>query len=151
MLVENKVVREIDLPQTLHEELVINNSVVMKLNMPGGACKSIVRVMNSIIHDFIAVGRFFERGLEVSNCIFVNSVSFEAGGHNDNDAEIRIENNVFRCFVDFYDAQYHGPVIFKNNILLEGSSLLGNLGTSMATLFDSGLVNENNIGNLHVD
>ena len=152
MLYENRIIDILEFAeQPVHyvdEDIVIDKCIINKLSIPGGYCRGHVKIVNSIINEFCAVGRYFEGGLVLSNCIINQSITFEAGGHNKE--AIIIENNVFTCFVDFLDAHFDGRFIFRNNILLAGSNLLGNKKFPFATLFNAGIVEENNIGNLYM-
>ncbi|GAA4104496.1 hypothetical protein [Mucilaginibacter panaciglaebae] len=109
-----------------------------------------MKVTNCNIKIFNAVGAWFEEGLEVKNCVFISEVTFEAGGHN-TIQPILIENNVFNCFVDFFDAHYNGPFIFTNNLVLKGSNLLANSDKPYKTIFAAGSKIESNIGTLNIE
>ncbi|MCF8449128.1 MAG: hypothetical protein K9G49_04580 [Taibaiella sp.] len=155
MTIENKVLDTLDpspvVPFSINEPLIINNCVINKLIISGGESTAKMLISNSIISEISAVGRYFNSGLEISNCIINKVCTFEATGNKETKAEIVFENNIFGCFVDFLDAYYTGPFIFRNNILLAGSSLLGNKGTMVETSFLSGSIIENNIGDLYMD
>jgi hypothetical protein len=152
MTFQNEIIDELNFNAIdTFEDIVVSGCVINAVEISGGVCKGVVKISNSIINNLTAIGRRFEFGLEISNCVFNESVSFEAGGHNERDKTMLFEGNVFRCFVDFYDAQYHGPFVVKNNIFLEGTSLLGNKGTVVETLFESGVVCENNLGKMDID
>ena len=155
MIIENKILDVVNpaphFPGIIESDLYINNCVINSLQMIGGSCNGKITITNSIIYDFSAAARFFEFGLEISNCIFVNSIDLQESGYNKKDYEVNIHGNIFKCFVDFWVTYYKGPFVFKDNVLLAGSSLLGNIGTCFETIFESGSVIENNIGNLYID
>lgn len=155
MTFQNEIIDQIEFFDSdifdINDDLIIDNCIVDKLYILGRSNKGVVKISNSIINNLTAIGRRFEFGLEISNCVFNESVSFEAGGHNERDKTMLFEGNVFRCFVDFYDAQYHGPFVVKNNIFLQGTSLLGNKGGPAETLFESGVICENNLGKMDID
>jgi hypothetical protein len=153
MIYEKKnidIINIFDDKEKIHDDLIIDNCSINKLMISGSYFYAKVHITNSIINEFNALGRYFKGGLFLSNCIINKKTTFEAGGHNNNGV-IQIENNIFNCYVDFFDAQYEGPFIFKNNILMNGSNLLGNLDSMIKTDFKSTCVIENNIGKIDLD
>ena len=131
--------------------LYIENCIIDNLNISGTIFMKEVIIKNSLIISVEATGTWFEEGLDIKNCIFENKITFEAGGHNKSDFPIIIENNIFNCFVDFFDCQYTGSFTFKNNHLLNGSNLLGNLNKPFKVLFNGTKEIENNIGKLNAN
>lgn len=126
VLIENCIINDLIIPYQFEGSVIIRSSLITNLNAHGG---------------------YFKKGVTISNCIFENLITFEAGGHNDL-GEIDISNNIFNCFVDFFDAHFTNKFIFTNNILTKGSNLLGNAGLPIETLFRGIPEIENNLGEL---
>lgn len=132
------------------KNILIDNCIIDKLSIPGNSFSEMVTITNTIIKDFCAVGCYFEGGLLLSNCIIADLFTLEAGGHNRKDKKIIIEQNIFNCFADFFDAHFEGQFIFENNILFKGSNLLGNNGLPTETRFNVSSRIENNLGDLYI-
>ena len=152
MIIEGKILSDIgDKELTsgniyeVSEKITIKNCIIGNIFL-GYIFKKEVILEHSLIRSLEAVGGWFEGGLTLTNCIVRDKIRFEASGHNKQ--SVIIENNVFHCFVDFFDAHYEESFIFRNNILLSGSNLLGNKGLVVQTLFSKEVTIENNIGDL---
>ncbi len=167
MIKENEILKNVDSSLFIgDEDTLFNNCIVEKFSIVGimgnseiifknciidrlGILDIIYRkvyIENCVINDLVAWGTYFKGGLSLKNCIIKKTATFEAGGHNDE--EVIIENNVFMCQLDFFDTQFRSTFIFRNNILLAGTDLLGNKDKVYKTVLGSDYTIENNIGNL---
>lgn len=104
-----------------------------------------------VIREVVAVGAFFLKGLEITNSVFIDGVSFEAGGHNDSKCPVVIKNNIFQTFLDFGDCLYKGSFIFKENVLRQGSNLLGNQEKPYHVKFGEEVEIIDNLGDLYCE
>lgn len=147
---KNEIIESLDFFNNTKEEHFIENCIIMKLVMTGCDLNEKVIIIDSIIHGFHAIGARFDKGLLLQGCIFNNKLSLEASGQNYGAAKIEIENNIFNCYVDFFDAHFLGSILFKNNILNAGSNLLGNKGLPWETMSKEDIIVSNNFGNLQV-
>jgi hypothetical protein len=86
----------------------------------------------------------------MKNCIIKDRASFEFGGYNKQDVIFIIENNIFGSFVNFINANFDGPFIFRNNILLAESNLLGHVGSGYEAKFNQYNIIEDNIGIINI-
>lgn len=133
------------------DNLVIDRCIVNNLYLSALTFSKPVTINNSILGYFDAVGVNFTGGFILRNCIVCDSASFDSGGFNSIDSEFVIENNIFRGFVDFFHSQFDGPFIFKNNIVLAESNLLGLEDVYSKPVFTSSCNVEGNIGNLNAN
>lgn len=153
MRFENLIINKLNLSQEakdLNEELEISNCVITNCMMAGGYFRRKVTIENSLIFDLVAIGRYFDEGLKISSCVFVNGVSFEGTGCKNPQGDIIIENSIFQGFLDFFDAHYEGRLIFNNNILLQGTNILGNQELPIESIFKNGIEHKLNIGKLDI-
>jgi hypothetical protein len=154
MILQNLVFDYLDLESSMFseaQELEIRNCRIGEIQMTGGTFEERVVISNCVIDGISALGAFFRRGFLLSNCVVSGAVTFEAGGHNSKEHEVRIESNVFLEYVDFFDCYYPGPLYFTGNILVSGSNLLLPNAEFGGPEFVLGLTCENNIGDLEVD
>jgi TonB family protein len=93
---------------------------------------------------------WFFGGLIIDNCIFENYLSFESGGHNQNDKVVSITNSTFKKFVNFIDNWYNSYVVIANNNFEGGTNLLGK-PNGIAITFDVNPRIENNNGQLDIN
>lgn len=133
------------------DELLIDNCIIHNMVIAGCEFIHSVVIKDSVFDVFNAIGAWFTKGLLIKGCIFKGRTTFEAGGHNDPDHKVIIENNIFISPLDFFDVWYKGPFVFRHNIVLAGSNLLGNQDTCTKAGFDSTVEIENNIGNLYLN
>lgn len=94
---------------------------------------------------------FFPGGLQIVNCSFDNYLNFECGGHNEPKNSFKLENSIFKNFVNFYDCSYDGPFILKGNDFQNGTNILGNKNMPYEAVFKLTPLIENNNGALNVD
>ena len=111
---KNEIIESLDFFNNTKEEHFVENCIVKKLVMTGCDLYKKVIIIDSIIHEIQAIGTRFEKGLILHGCILNNKLSLEASGQNYGAAKIEIENNIFNCYVDFFDAHFLGSIIFKN-------------------------------------
>jgi len=65
----------------------------------------------------------FLRGLIIENCTFDSSLDLQAGGHNEIEYPVRIWNNTFLGFVNFFDCWYTGKVSICRNDFVKGTNI----------------------------
>jgi hypothetical protein len=100
---------------------------------------------------------YFIGGLEIINCTFENYLDFQCGGHNKSQYHIRLENSIFKGFVNFYDCTYDGPFLVIRNDFQKGTNILGNKNLPYETSFkltpvidfNKGALNLNEEGDKH--
>jgi hypothetical protein len=93
----------------------------------------------------------FIGGLDIINCTFNNYLDFQSGGHNQNNYPINIENSTFKNFVNFFDCDYEGPVIIKNNNFQKGTNIFGNKNKPFEARFKFEPIVESNKGLMNID
>jgi len=119
--------------------VVITNTLVEEIDFIG----------YNIFRNLHITGCWFEGGLIFEQCVVTDFTEHEMGGHNEE--EIHIRYNVFCCFFDCFDCQFHAKVFVHNNIFIKGTSLKGNAGKPFENSFDNGLEEYDNIGKLDLD
>ena len=148
---ENKILDTFDIDLYQQEGFEITSCIINKVNVAGCKFTQPVKISNCIITSFLAVGTWFEEGITIENSTFLQETTFEAGGYNKPGAQVVLKNNIFHPFVNFFDCHYSGPFIFKNNLILNGSNLLGNTDTPIGIRFEKGNEISNNNGILNSD
>jgi hypothetical protein len=136
------------------ELLVINNycifnQILNRLELGFNVYLSEVVIENCLIENIQIHSAWFKKGFIFRNNIIKCNIDYQMGGHNF--APIIMENNIFMGFFNFFDCHFEGKVIVRNNIFQKGANLLGNRGKGYQNLFNNGIINENNIGNLSLD
>ncbi len=126
----------------------ISYSIIENLDLRFEHFNELLNIENCIIEEIQLDAAWFLKGLVFKNNIVKSTISYETGGHN-NDI-ISIEGNIFFGFFDFLDCHFEDKVFIKNNIFIEGTNLLGNKGKGFENTFKSGIVTENNIGNISI-
>jgi hypothetical protein len=66
---------------------------------------------------------YFLEGLTIESCIFENYLDFQAGGHNLVGYPVKIRNNTFLDFVNFFDCWYTGAVSICKNDFARGTNI----------------------------
>ncbi len=126
---------------------------------------------NCFIESFSAIGQRFEKqvtlknchfrecqftfayffgGLIIDNCTFQNCLDFQAGGHNKTGNPIKMTNNNFGGFMNFFDCWYENEVEIMNNKFHKGTNLLG-IVHGILVSFDIEPVIKDNVGQLDFD
>ena len=129
--------------------LVITDTLVEEIDFIGYNFSEKVVIRNCLIRNLHITGCWFEGGLIFEQCVVTDFTEHEMGGHNEE--EIHIRYNVFCCFFDCFDCQFHAKVFVHNNIFIKGTSLKGNAGKPFENSFDNGLEEYDNIGKLDLD
>lgn len=81
-----------------------------------------------------------------ANNTITQEATYEAGGHNKK--TFIMKENIFHDFLNLFNYHFEDTVYFSDDILLEGYNLLGNRGKGYETLFNNGIVKNENIGKL---
>ncbi len=111
--------------ETWPQEVKLENCVIEDLICLSVNFSQAVELRNCRFNNCQFTFSYFLRGLLIDTCYFESYLDFQAGGHNQADALIRITNNQFSAFVNFFDCQYEGGVVITNNEFLSGTNLLG--------------------------
>ena len=128
----------------IYSDIVIQDSIIKSLNIAAFRIYSELQIENCVIHALEIPYCWFMKGLVFRNNIVFDSVNYEAGGHNKQ--PMIIESNYFHGFFDFFDCQFHAPLILKNNTFKKGYALLAYRNEPGENSFDSDVIIENNIG-----
>jgi len=137
----------IDIEFLSSKNYVIRNLVIHSLEIGFTNIHSEVTIENCIIDRMEIHSTWFQRGLILNGNIIKNKIDYQMGGHNH--SPIRIENNIFENFFNFFDCQFYDQVFVLNNIFKGDTNLLGNINEGYKNTFRSGMINNNNLGDLH--
>lgn len=129
-----------------NEEIIIENCIINILDFDSIDFEKAVIIRNCLINKFLIYACWFEGGLEFRNNIIRENINYDMGGHNKK--EVIIEGNLFLKKMEFLDCHFEAIFILRDNIFIEGTSLLGNIDEGYANTFDEGLTIDNNIGDL---
>lgn len=129
-----------------NENINISNSIIDELNFTSLIFSKKVCICNCIIDKFAIHSSWFEGGLHFVDNIVLSDIDYQMGGHNV--ADFILERNIFNGFFSFFDCQFEGNVIIKDNIFKKGSDLFLNENKGFDNSFERELVVENNIGRL---
>jgi hypothetical protein len=130
----------------VNQEIRISNSIIEEINFTSLIFSKKVSVSKCIIDKFVIHSSWFEGGLNFVDNIVLSDIDYQMGGHNITD--FVLERNLFNGFFSFFDCQFEGDVIVKNNIFKKGSNLLLKEDKGFDNLFERQLIIENNIGRL---
>ncbi|MBC5642792.1 hypothetical protein H8S77_07820 [Parabacteroides sp. BX2] len=128
------------------EEIIISNSIIDEINFASLIFSKKVCISKCIIDKFVIHSSWFEGGLNFVDNIVLSDIDYQMGGHNITD--FVLERNLFNGFFSFFDCQFEGNVIVKDNIFKKGSDLLLKEDKGFDNLFERQLIIENNIGHL---
>ncbi|MBO9596028.1 MAG: hypothetical protein J7599_24205 [Niabella sp.] len=129
------------------KSLSLNNCVIETINLIGAfELNTSITIENSIINNLLIHSCWFVNGLSVKNCIILNRVDYQMGGHNQK--EINIVGNIFN---NFFDCHFEKAVFVQKNIFVQGTNLLGNLDQSYFNTFENGIINTDNIGAINLN
>lgn len=109
--------------------------------------KTPVYIKECVIKNMYLNSTWFRKGFVLENCIVLNDINHEIGGHNY--SEIHIHNNIFLGFFDFFDCHFFERMTVNNNIFIKGTNLIGNTCKGYKNIFDKGLELYENIGRLN--
>lgn len=68
---------------------------------------------------------YFLQGLTLESCTLDGYLDFQAGGHNQPGYPVRLLDNTFHGFVNFFDCWYQAAVQVEGNDFRQGTNLLG--------------------------
>jgi hypothetical protein len=142
-LIEKKI---INVDSLIINNYCIFNQILNRLELGFNIYLSEVIIENCLIEKIQIHSAWFRKGLIFRNNIVKYDIDYQMGGHNCD--PIIMENNIFMGFSNFFDCHFEEKIIVRNNIFQKGANLLGNAGKGYQNLFNKGIVNENNIGNL---
>lgn len=131
-----------------NEDVKISNSIINEMNFVSLVFPKKVYISNCIIDKFVIYSCWFQGGLHFVDNIVLSDIDYQMGGHNIED--FILENNIFNGFFGFFDCQFKGDVMIRNNIFKKGSDLLYKENKGFDNLFEGQLIIENNIGRLDV-
>ena len=128
---------------------VLSDSIVntIDFNQFESSCEIIIE--DCIIENFLLHACWFRQGLILRNNLFLNSIEYYMGGHNDK--PIYIYGNTFNEFIDFSDCVFFDKIDLQNNLFKKGTNLFGNINDPAKNTFEGEVVNVNNVGALDLD
>ena len=141
--------RKIDIETLKWNDYHISNLIIDYLKIGFTRFDSQVIIENCIIENLEIHSTWFQKGCILRGCIIKNDIDYQMGGHNL--FPIEIKQNIFEDFLGFFDCHFDEVIILSNNIFQKGSNLLGNIGEGYQNMFNSGVVIDNNMGNLKVN
>jgi len=142
-------IKYVDIESLKANDYYISNQVINSLKIGFTRFDLEVIIENCIIEHLEIHSTWFHKGLILKGNIIKNDIDYQMGGHNN--SPIRIENNIFEGFFNFFDCHFDDKLILSNNIFQKGTNLLGNIGEGYQNIFDMGIINEGNIGSLNMN
>lgn len=134
----------------IYDEIIIENCIFEEDFIGANFFRKAFTIKNSIFKkEFSIFGAIFYKKIIIENCFFYGNSILGGGIYFLNEATFK--NNIFNSFLDINDAEFKECLIFKNNILKNGSNLLGNLDKPYKVNFNKKTTIENNIGNLEMN
>lgn len=133
----------------IDNEIVIEDLHIDVLDLSFIEIEAHVSIRRSVISTLKLTTCWFLGGMTMEECVVHSYIDYQMGGHNHR--EIRICNNIFSDFFDFFDCHFDANVVVKNNVFCRGTNLLGNKGKGYENLFNGGFDICNNVGNTKVD
>jgi hypothetical protein len=141
---------KIETNETWSGEVVFENCIIEYFSGSATQFERPVRFINTHFKKCQFVFTYFPGGLIIENCAFDSYLDFQAGGHNRNGNEVKITNNDFGDFVNFFDCWYQDKVNISDNKFRKGTNLLGRPNNIPVT-FDIEPTISNNVGTLDLD
>lgn len=132
------------------KEVVFENCIVDFFSGSTVQFDKPVRLVNSHFKKCQFTFSYFLGGLTIDSCTFDDYLDFQAGGHNQTNFPVKIINNEFIGFVNFFDCWYENEVIISDNRFKNGTNLLGNPNGILVT-FDKEPVIKGNTGKVDFD
>lgn len=130
------------------EPFILSGCMIESLDLNALEFSKEVIIENCIINSLTIYCSWFAGGLKFANNIVISDINYEMGGHNNK--EIELAGNIFKGFFRFFDCQFDGKLIVKDNIFMQGSDLFTKENKGFANDFANGFLVENNIGKLDV-
>lgn len=127
-----------------NEDIKISNSIIEEVDFVSSVFLKKIHICNCIIGKFKIHSCWFRGGLSFVDNIVLSDVDYQMGGHNA--ADFVLERNIFNGFFSFFDCQFEGDVVVKDNIFKRGSDLLLKENKGFDNLFEQQLIVENNVG-----
>ena len=133
------------------EKLVIKDSSIEDIQLIYCTFKENVSIINCKIKKASFQSAYFENGLLIKDCEFMEDVDFSMGDHVNEKAIFKLENVVVHGFTSFQDYMFRGKSIFENIKFKKGTNLLGNINTPLEVTFYIEPVLNNVIGELKIN
>lgn len=143
------IVKNIDVESLKRNNYHISNQIIDSLKIGFTRFDFKVIIENCIIEHLEIHSAWFNEGLVLEGNIIKNYIDYQMGGHNN--SPIKIENNIFEGFFNFFDCHFENKIILSHNIFQKGTNLLGNIGEGYQNIFRNGIIINNNIGNLEME
>lgn len=140
----------IEASEAWEKEVVLENCTFEYFSGSATQFEKLVRLSNCHFKKCQFVFSYFLGGLIIDNCIFEDYLDFQAGGHNKDGKSVIIIDNLFACFVNFFDCWYESEVIIRNNNFQKGTNLLGK-PFNIPVTFDVAPIIEKNKGYVNLD
>jgi hypothetical protein len=128
---------------------LISNQIINSFEIGFANINNEVTIENCIIDCLEIHSTWFTRGLNLKGNIIKNSIDYQMGGHNS--CPIRIEENIFEGFFNFFDCHFEDIVFITNNVFKKGTNILGNINEGYKNTFENGFEIRNNIGNIYMN
>ena len=141
---------KIETSENWDKEVVIENCVIEYFSGSATQFEKPVRLINCQFKKCQFVFTYFLGGLTIENCTFDTYLDFQAGGHNKLGCQVKITNNDFKDFVNFFDCCYENEVTICNNRFDKGTNLFGKPNNIPVT-FDVEPTIKDNAGRLDFD
>ncbi len=129
----------------------IENCVIENLKSECVEFSSSVELINSEFKKCTFSFSYFIGGLKIQNCVFLDYLDFQCGGHNKISNSVLIDKSTFHEFVNFYDCSYNGPVEISDNDFKSGTNLTGNKNEPFQVTFDIEPIMTNNKGQIDLN
>ena len=141
---------KIETNETWDKEIIIENCIIEYFSGSVTQFDKPVKLINSHFKRCQFTFTYFFGGLTIENCTFDNYLDFQAGGHNKTNNPVRIINNNFFKFVNFFDCWYENNVTICNNNFQRGTNLLGK-PFNIPVTFEIDPIIKDNLGQLDYD
>ncbi|GIP17509.1 hypothetical protein J40TS1_31510 [Paenibacillus montaniterrae] len=132
--------------EQVRRSVLIENCIIDKLDLTIMEFTEEVIIRDCSINLASFHGAYFYKGISIERCVFNEIFYFDCGGHNESSYTVRLIENKFRKYVDFFDAWFMGPVEIRNCQFIGGTNLLCD-----SQAFDVEPIIENNTGNLRLE
>ena len=108
----------------LTEDTYISHTIIETVDFRFYSFKHHVHIDGCVIENLLIHSTFFEGGFTLENCIIMNDINYEMGGHNK--SPFIICNNIFHNVLQFFDCIFDAELMIKNNVFCKGASLYNN-------------------------
>jgi hypothetical protein len=142
--------RDLD-PKVHHGVVRFENCRLAGVDLSHSTFEKPVSFTGCTIGSLFAMSAFFIAGFSMDLCTVEEEAELSYGGHNKNGGAFTLTDCTFRCFVDFTDAWFMGPLTIARCRFQSGANLLGNRDHPMRVSFDVAPALEANEGDLAID